>query len=154
MDEVECAAEAPAGVRPPAPTAPPPPPPDPFQEPLALLAQAREAEERGAAAEAAAWYERALAAFGPACEHPLAGVASVRLGLQHAVADRFAEAEPLLRRGLALLCEQGGAEEKWLARTAFAGLMEIYVDRNSRADIEALSRSHPALLSDYVESSG
>lgn len=130
----------------------PPIPPDPLEEPLALVAKARQSEERGATAEAAAWYDRALAAFGPACEHPFAGVASIRLGLLHAGADRFAEAEPLLRRGLGLLGDQGGAEEKALARAAFAGLMEIYVDRNNRADIEALSRRHPGLLSDYVES--
>jgi hypothetical protein len=74
------------------------------------------------------------------------GVADVRLGLEHARNDMHSEAEPLLKRGLASL----GADEKALALEAFGVLMEIYLVRSARQEIEALGRRYPALLAEYT----
>jgi hypothetical protein len=77
---------------------------------------------------------------------PSEGISEVRLGLEHARNEEYDKAEPLLQRGLASL---GGADTA-LALEAFGVLMEIYLVRNARPQIEALGRRYPALLAQYA----
>lgn len=117
----------------------------------ALAAEARRQEQSGNSIEAAAGYERALSAFGPASEHPAAATACVRLGILRAAQERTAEAEQLLMRGLSVLVRQQGAAERALALEAFAALVEIYVVASNRPAVEALGRRYPDLLALYAD---